>query len=173
MNPEGAPSSSAALERARSSLTRTSAVHTGRSRCPCACQMESGAEQEAHCNSEMKGKKHFSIEDTSSECFGISAVKVLCKSCRTLTEIVGGEDAGAVKTIGTFEGTPLKCSSKKDRKQSNKWIHVLPDRNAMNSKGKRHRSGHRSQFRARPFRSYERGITVDETDREHVDQQRG
>ena len=63
--------------------------------CPCACQMKSGAEQEAHCNSEMKGKKHFSIEDTSSECFGISAVKVLCKSCRTLTEIVGGEDAGA------------------------------------------------------------------------------
>lgn len=111
MNPENLLFS-AALERARSSLTRTSAVHTEKS-CPCACQMESGAEQEAHCNSEMKGKKHFSIEDTSSECFGISAVKVLCKSCRTLTEIVGREDAGAVKTIGTFEGTPLKCSSKK------------------------------------------------------------
>lgn len=93
--------------------------------CPCACQMESGAEQEAHCNSEMKGKKHFSIEDTSSECFGISAVKVLCKSCRTLTEIVGGEDAGAVKSIGTFERTPLKCSSKKNWIQSNKRIHVL------------------------------------------------
>ena len=93
--------------------------------CPCTCEMKSLTEQETYCNSQIKRKKYFSIKNSPSKCLGIFAVKVFCKSCRALTEIVGGEDAGAVKSIGTFERTPLKCSSKKNRIQRNKWIHVL------------------------------------------------
>ena len=93
--------------------------------CPCTCEMKSLTEQETYCNSQIKRKKHFSIKNSPSKCLGVFAVKVFCKSCRALTEIVGAEDAGTVESICTFEGTPLKCRGKKNRIQRNERIHIL------------------------------------------------
>ena len=75
----------------------------------------------------MERKQRHSVEFCFIALCAVLFHKKLCDSCGELTEIVGGEDAGAVKTIGTFEGTPLKCSSKKNWIQSNKRIHVLQE----------------------------------------------
>lgn len=92
---------------------------------PCSSQMKSVTEQETYDNSEMEGKKNLSIKNTSPKCLRIFTVKIFGKSCRTLAKIVGGEDAGTVKSICTLERTPLKCSCKKYWIQCDKRIHIL------------------------------------------------